>query len=263
MKLSITLAFGLVAVALIGEAYATDKVSVDVPGNIETLAKLRTLAAMKKDEFEKTADFDKRLCAATYKALGINADKGSITVGLETSRYASSAMYNADKQAFRVHLGMGGNHFKAGKGYNDMYRWNAAFDPYKHVGLRIADEYAEGTSGYSGSNAFGISKDVKVASQTSGVLYFPAVSIASSDPVNVMLAVKADEARRIQSDIRVAVVTHLQPPCFVAGRGREPPTIEHPTDIILSEVGLIGTRNPEWVIYLDSTKEILKRGKFR
>jgi hypothetical protein len=250
----------LIAAGAVVPALAAEKVVIDVSGSPETIAKLSTLTEMKKDQYETTAAFEKRLCTATYKALGITADKRTITIGLQSGVHASSAKYNADKQAFRVQIAMGGNHFLAGHGYNDMYRWNPSFDPYKYVGLQIVNEYRAGGADYSGANAFGVSKQVKVISQTSSVLYFPSRVGYTNTTSAVMLPAKPDEARRIQSDIRVAMITQLQPPCFVSGRGREPPTIDYPTDVALSELDLVGSRNPEWVIYLDSTKEILKHG---
>ena len=77
-------------------AAAAERIAIDIQGNGETLAKLGKLTSIKKDNFEKTTEFTKRLCEQTYKALG-TSEKTSITIGLEHGQYATSARYDADK----------------------------------------------------------------------------------------------------------------------------------------------------------------------
>lgn len=240
-------------------SFAAETIAIDIPGTAGTVAKLGTLASIKKDNFEKTADFTKRVCAQAYKTLGVSEGK-LVAIGLEQGQYATSARYNADKQAFSIHVAIGGNHFRVGDGYADRFQWNTNFDPYKHQGLRIAEEYRESPKSYTGTNAFGVSKDIKVGSETAAVFYFPS---RGQNSLNIVLPSKPDEARRIENDLRVAVIGKIQSPCFVSGHGHKPPTITYTYDLALSEVGIVGAPNPEWVVYLDSTKQVLKRGKFR
>lgn len=263
--------FGVVALAAMTTARAAtvnppralDQVSVDVPASADTLTKLKTLTGIKKDEFEKTSDFNKRVCAAMYKALGISTERPSITVEIGGGRDKPLARYNADKQIFVVLIPPGGNYFRAGREYNDMYRWNPVdFDPRKHVGVQIFDEYSSTGVTHLGTNAYGASREVKSASLTSGVLYFPSsMGYTNAYPVTTVVPAKSEEARSMQHDIRVAVIARLQPPCFISGHGREPATIEYPLDLAMSELGLVSGPHPEWVIFLNSTKQVLKRGK--
>lgn len=238
-------------------AFAGEKITLDIQGSHETFSKLGKLTSVKKDNFEKTTEFTKRLCEQTYKALGIS-EKASITIGLERKEDAN-IRYNADKQVF-VFRFEGGNHYLAGDGLNDSFRWNTSFDPFKHNGFAIAKEYREVPDTYSGANAFGASKEIKVGAKTAAVLYFPHKK-RFPEMLEIVFPSRPEEARRIEKDLRVAVITRLQPPCFVSGQGHKPPTMDYPYNLTLSEVGIVGAQSPEWVIYLDSTKEILKRGK--
>jgi hypothetical protein len=253
------LLFATLSAGMFCSAVAGEKIAIDVQGNRETVAKLGTLTSVKKDNFEKTTEFTKRLCEQTYKTLG-TSEKTPITIGLEHGQYATSTRYNADKQAFAIRVAVGGNHFRAGDTYNDHFRWHTNFDPYKYEGIRIAEEYREAPSTYSGKNAFGASKDVKIGAETAAVLYFPSKNRHSHE---IVFPSKPEEARRIEKDLRVAIITRVQSPCFVSGQGHKPPTMDYAYDLALSEVGIVGASNPEWVLYLDSTKEIMKRGKFR
>ena len=246
-------------IGALNPTFAGDKVVLSVSSSSDSISKLRKLVQLKKDEFEKTGDFSKRLCAQTYKELGV-VEKAPIIVGLEQGEYATSARYNADKQAFVIRIGGGSLYYDAGEDYNDEFRWNTSFDPLKFRGVGIAKEYSENSGIYTGKNAFGVSKEIKVGAKTSAVLYFPSQGYNS---LEITYPSKPEEARRIQNDLRVAVVTLIQPPCFVSGKGRKPPTISYLYDLALTEVGIVGNRNPEWILYLDSTKEVLKRGKFR
>lgn len=241
------------ATASFCSAFAAEKIAIDIQGYRETVAKLGKLTSVKKDKFEKTTGFTKRLCEQTYKALGIS-EKTLITIGLE-----HTPTYNADKQVFIIfEYVVGGNHFKAGDGFNDRFLWNTSFDPSKYNSSDIAEESLEAPGTYSGRNAFGVSKEVKVRAENAAVFYFP----TKKNNDKIVFPSKPEDARKIAKELRIAVVTRVQPPCFVSGKGHKSPTMDYPYDLTLSEIGIVGAPNPEWVLYLNSTKEILKRGKF-
>lgn len=257
MRIAKQIFFFLLAV-LFSYVEAGEKVIIDLQGNKNTIPKLEALVSTKKDNFEKSAEFSKRLCNETYKALGTSENK-PITIGLEHGEYATLAKYNADKQIFVIRVAKGGNHFRAGDSYRDHFQWSNNFDPHKYIGIRIFNDYRQAPGTYSGKNAYGVSKEIKVAAESAWVLYFPP---KASKSLEISYPSKTEEARRIASDLRLAIVTHIQSPCFVSGGGREPPTLKYAYDISLLEVGIIGAPNPEWILYLDSTKDILKRGRF-
>ena len=77
------------------------------------------------------------------------------------------------------------------------------------------------------------------------------------------LPAKPDEARRLNGDLRVAIVTRIQPPCFVTGRRHRTPTIKYLYDVTNYEMGFVGSPKSEWILYRASTKEVVKRGKFK
>jgi hypothetical protein len=256
MKLAKLILLNL-TIATLSSAAATEKISVNIQSNHEIIKKLTQLALIKKDNFEKTSNFDKRLCEQTYKAFGVN-DKTPITIQLEK---LYSAHYDADKQVFDISLSPGGNHFKAGINYNDEFTWDSDFKPHKHYSFNIFKNSLE-TNSYIGKNAFGVSKEIKGQSETAVALYAPTKN-ANSTNKKIIYSVKPDDARRIAQDLRVAIITPIQPPCFVSGKGRSSPTLDNGYDITLTELSIVGAPNPEWVLYVNSTKEILKRGKFR
>ena len=238
---------------------SAEKITIDIQGNHETIAKLERLTFIKKDDFEKTADFTRRLCEQTHETLG-TSEKNPITIGLDPGPDGTGVRYNADNQTFVIQVLGGGNYFYAGNGLSDQFRWNISFDPHKYEGIRIAEKYGEASSTYAGKNAFGASKDVKVGFETAAALFFLP---KNRDGLKIMLPSKPEDARRIEKELRVAVIARVQPPCFVSGQGHKPPTMGYAYDLTLTTVGIVAAPNPEWVLYLDSTKEILKRGRFR
>jgi hypothetical protein len=240
--------------------FAGEKITLNIQGNQELFSRLGKLNSVKKDDFEKTTVFANRLCEQTYKALGIS-EHTLITIGLEPIKIASQN-YFADKEAFEIRLGNGGNYFDAGRDYNDEFKWNTDIDRFNYYSFNIASEYKESTNSYSGTNAFGASKNVKIGTETATVLYIHSKT-RLKDIQTIVLKSKPEEARRIRDDLRIAIITHLSTPCFVSGHGHKSPTMDYAYDLTISEGGIVGAPNPEWVIYLDSTKEILKRGKFQ
>lgn len=249
----------LFLVALLSQTeVAAEPLMPAVPANQSTVAKLRGLIALKKGEFEKSGDFVKRLCSETHKALGI-AENAKIRVGVEHGEYATRANYDAEKQAFTVRVSTGTAFHRADDNYPDRFQWATSFDPHKHNSVGIFHEYNSRPS-YIGKNAFGVEKEIKASDETHSVLYFP--SARGWRSLEISYPVKPEPAKQIAKDLRIAVITSIQPPCFVAGKGRKRPTIDYPWDSALSEVGLIGAPKPEWILFRESTGEILKKGRF-
>lgn len=260
MRIARMLLVTTLAIGMPTQNLAAEKITLDIQGNKEIIAKLGKLVSVKKDKFEKTLDFSKRLCEQTIKELGIDHNNTKILIGVAYRPYAPFARYNADKQAFRISIGFGGNYYRAGSRYDESFRWNISFDPNKYQGIRFAEDNRDNSGTYSAKNAFGASKEVKVRSESAAVLYFPKTG---SNLIEIFYPSKSENARRIDGDLRLAILTRIQPPCFVAGKGRKSPTIDYPYEIFLSEVGIVVAPNPEWLLYLESTKEILKRGKLQ
>ena len=113
------------------------KVRVDERRLIQTL---RPLSDLKKDQYEKTADFTKRACAATYKALGVD-EKTRVTFVLEYGQYQTWATYDADKQAFVTKLGTAIHYIDRDTPYEDRWRWEPPIDDLKFNPVRLATSY--------------------------------------------------------------------------------------------------------------------------
>jgi hypothetical protein len=156
-----TMTFMICGLIPSGNLLAADTVNLTLLGDQSTVTRLSKLTSIKKDAFEKTADFGKRLCQQTLKELGVT-EKTPVTIGLEMGKYASSIKYDPDKQVFRVFIAGGGNHFRAGRSYGDEFTWNVPFDPFKLQGIKIFDQYREDQQSYTGQNAFGVAKDVRL-----------------------------------------------------------------------------------------------------
>lgn len=238
------------------------KVVVD---GMPILQTLRPLTNLKKDQYEKTADFTKRMCAATRKALNVDEDT-PITFVLEHGKYATSADYNADKQVFLVKLGTEIHYMDRDAPYDDRWRFEPDIDKFKFNTVWLARNYIEASKAVIGKNAFGVTKEIKMQTEEMAVLFFPTKSFDSHLSFigsRISLPAKRELAMKLDGDLRVAIVARIHPPCFIAGRSHTSPTISFPYDKTITEMGIVVIPNPEWVLYRASTKEVLKRGVFK
>ncbi len=238
------------------------KVRVDERGLIQTL---RPLSDLKKDQYEKTADFTKRVCAATNKALGVD-EKTPVTFVLEYGKNMTWAQYDADKQAFVITLGTEIHYVDQYAPYEDRWRWEPPIDKFKFNTVRLASSYKEAPKSYVGKNSFGVAKEIKVAFEDMVVLFFPTPTFNSHSSFigsRILLPANADVARKLDGDLRIAIVARVQPPCFITGRSHTSPTVQYPRDITTFEMGIVVSAKPEWLLYRASTKDVLKRGIFK
>lgn len=229
------------------------------------LQRLRPLVNLEKDQYEKTIDFTKRVCTETHKTLGV--DKSTpITFVLEHGKYATSADYNADKQAFFVKLGTEIHYIDSGAPYEDRWRFQPYIDKFKFNTVWLARTYAEAPKPAIGKNAFGVTKEIKIQTEEMAVLFFPTKNFANHSTFigsRILLPAKPEAARQLDGDLRVAMVARIYPPCFVTGRSHQTPKISFPYDRTIFEMGIVVNPNPEWILYRASTREILKRGVFK
>lgn len=238
------------------------KVVVERTGLLQTL---RPLADLKKDQYEKTTDFTKRVCAATRKVLGVD-ENTVITFVLEHGKYATSTQYDADKQAFLVKLGQEIHYTDRDAPYDDRWRWEPPIDKFKFNAVWLARSYVEAPNAVVGKNAFGVTKNIKVGREDMVVLFFPSRNFdthLSFVGMRISLPAKSNLARKLDGDLRVAIVGRIRAPCFITGRSHTSPTISYPYDRTVFEMGIVVNPNPEWLLYRASTKEVLKRGTFK
>jgi len=229
-------------------AYCAETVKLRFTNDADVFAALQSIGTLKKDKYEKTADFNKRICAETYKALGVN-DKTYVTLWAAFGEYATHAHYDADKQAFVFVVGTV-DHF------NDD---NIIRNYSRNEAIQLALNYTEAPKPFTGKNEFGIEQEFKVGLQNYAVLYLPGKTYNTK----IILPAKPEEARKLDGDLRLAIETQIQTPCFKTERGHKSPTLQFHYDMTTSERGFMGSKKSEWIIYRDSTKEVLKRGKFK
>ena len=226
MKKNILLA--ILTICSINPSFAGNKIAIGLNGNHYTLVNLSKLEAVKKDRFESSNDFAKRLCeqtSNTLHTLGVSGNE-PIVVGIEKI----FKHYDADRHEFVF----------------EDYLYDVG--DYHSIDIVSEDDYS-----YSG-------KEVIAKTKTSAVLYFINPDRRYPDQLTITLPSKPEDARRIESDLRLAFIVKVQSPCFHSYVYHKAQTINEMGDT-LSQVGFVVSQNSEWVIYLNSTKEILKRGK--
>ncbi len=263
------LALAIFALGYAGAALAAERANA-VPAifkpnfaHTEVLSALQPFATLQKDKYESSSDFTKRVCAATYKALG--ADEGS-AIGFELKQGPnfSKVRYDPDKQTFVIRIEPETHYVDQSAPPTDQWRFEPYVDHHnKFDAIKITDEYKL-APGYTGQNAYGVARNVKVGSQQQVALYFPIPNFNASlawlrKPV--VLSANADLARKLADDLRIAIVARIQRPCIVIGHGHHSPTIQFPYDTSITEIGIVVAGHPEWVLYRASTNEVLKRGK--
>jgi hypothetical protein len=102
MKIKAKLAI-LLAVLLVVPAYGAERVQLKFKNDADVFAALKPIRALKKDQYETSADFTKHVCAESYKALGVD-DQTPVTFGTNFGEDTIKITYDADKQAFVVQL---------------------------------------------------------------------------------------------------------------------------------------------------------------
>lgn len=223
----------------------SEKVVPRFPTEGETLAAFRPLIGLKKDKFETSSDFTKRLCNSVENSS--NSAAGSPT-HFAVFDVTARPYYDADKKAFTVKI---------------LQAFPGAFDINleKYLGVPIATSRKDKPS-YIGKNAFGVTKDIVAEEADQVVLLLPVPKRTIEYSLVTKLFAEPDEARKLDNDLLVVVTTKVMSPCFVARTLRIPPTLESPEDNTYNMLGVVGEKDASWKIIKASTGEVLKAGKF-
>ncbi len=224
----------------------------------KAVAILKPLTNIPKDRFEKSDVYRKKVCLETLKAIGISEGQ-KIAVRPFREPGEKDFHYNADKQRFQ------GWFSEADYWVPDMAnsddRWVGPFTKnYEYSAVILSQRYLEPQKGYVGTNAFGVSKEIHIGFRDRVVIYIPRKGLDSKSTIT--LSAKPDIARKLDGDLRLAITTSIGVPCIASGTNHQSPTLSYPYEKTTYEVGLVGSKDAEWLIYRESTKEILKRGKF-
>lgn len=253
--------FNLLLGMAISAASAGDSVQLTFPDNAATLSALRPLLMLKKDQYETTAAFTKRVCSATLDAL--KSSNGKRALLRLNAKDATRNTYDADRQAFDFQVSTY-VHGSSGEPYEDRWKWEPptwnpivvngtperGYSSYSYDAAELASSYQEHSNGKMRSA-------IKVNFQEKAILFF----LARPDRT-IRLPAKPDQARNLSGDLQLAFSTKIKPPCFVTGAKHTSPTRDNPYDSTVKVLGLVG-EDTEWLILKASTMEVLKRGKFR
>ncbi|WP_145931108.1 hypothetical protein [Immundisolibacter cernigliae] len=211
----------------------------------DTIAALKPLSAMGKDRFESTADFVKKLCPATEKAMNVKVGESINLVAF----WGAVGLYDADKRVFEFDL------LSAVLGLFDR-----SLD--KFLGIKIAMVERKMGS-FQAENTFGVSKDVSVIEREEVILLLPTnLAHPISWKKNIQLSARPEEARKLHNDMQFVVTTKLQRPCFVTGRFHRSPDFLYPVKENTTLLGVFVSRDSSWKIIKKSTGEVLKMGGF-
>ncbi|MDD5297644.1 MAG: hypothetical protein PHU46_12095 [Rhodocyclaceae bacterium] len=246
--------------------YAMDKVviNLDLSDTGRAIALLKPVFETAKDKFETTPNFHRRVCDAAFKAVRSDG-KTQMTARLVHGEYESKIIYDPDKQIFIGTLHTVPHYLPESGKWEE--RWQGlGIDSSKFEAILLSRRYDENNKGYVGTNAYGVAKQVHVASEDVVVVFIPVRTSDYGKNVGyikkISLPAKPDLARTLNGDLRLGVVTRIEAPCVVSATQHTSPTIGFPYDKTTYEIGLVGSKDAEWLIYRESTKEILKRGKF-
>ena len=210
----------------------------------EMMAALQPLLMMKKDDFEDTAKFSKRACDST--ALTIHHQIGDpVKYGIFETE-AAAITYNADRQEYTFLIG----------GSPESYDRQLS----KYFGIRLYLEIRN-VGEYSAENSFGAQRKVSVVRGEEVILLLP-VGRPEIFGLRVTLPMPPEEARRVNGDLQIQIITRLEPPCLLRGSYQVKPKIDYLRDLTMTMIGLVGSAQSSWQIARKSTGEILKVGSF-
>ena len=232
---SLLLIIPTVALAQHGQEFATSG---------EMMATLRPLLMMKKDDFEDTAMFSKRTCDTM--AFTMHHPVGDpVKYGVFEAE-TKAITYNADRQEYTFYIG----------GNPELYDRQLS----KYFGIRLYLEL-NNVGQYPAENSFGAQRQVSVMRGEEVILLLP-VSRPEFFGLRVFLHMPLEEARRVNGDLQVQIITRLEPPCLLRGSYQVKPKIDYLRDLTMTMIGLVGSAQSSWQIARKSTGEILKVGSF-
>jgi len=253
--MKIRLILGTALIGVLDPAFTAPRMEVQHIDGLVLLQSLKPLTDIKKGEFEKTPDFNKRVCDATNRALNVPADRVVTIAAPLNSEYDIADRYSADKEMFIFHI-KGGIMGSSKESFEDQWKWKN-FDPFTAnrylSNAPIAHLYREAPVKYTGKTVHGISKEVRVASEERLGLFY------SARAYEIKLAMKASEAQKLKGDLRVIFSARLSSPCFFWGTKHTSPKVDNPYDRTITAYGLVAS-SIEWIVVRAKTMEIVKRG---
>lgn len=243
----------IVGILIAAPSFAEETIKIKDIDYKNLFANVKDIQSLKKGEFEKSSSFDKRICQLTHQKMGV-MENSYIIFPINIPRVKELFYYDADQAFFYVDpkplftepeiLWMEGS--------------TSRYDLVKDHNELILFEQTQQGANYSGSNSFGIQKDVNVKFQQALTL---AIHTKSYD-LDMKIKIPSAQAKIIKNDLRLAVRAKLTSPCFNYTKGKSLPKINKPEESTLEIYRLNAAKNSEWIVYKESDKKILKITKF-
>jgi hypothetical protein len=178
---------------------------------------------LRKGEYESSAEFEARAGAALERASSTSRGSIAVTAELSTS-------YDADRQVIKVHSAILWN---KPFGYRSLVTEAYDIPDYELMPVRTS----EGTAGsYTGSNAFGATRQVKVVR---GEEYGVALTDLKRSGTrgswyewkdSIDIPMNPDRAKATRSKLGLRVVGEIVPPGAIWGVSGDSPTMRRPVD---------------------------------
>lgn len=186
----------------------------------DTLATVLKSSAPKKDEFESTSDYDKRIqgALATMSVSGKPLAEPRYFVNSDQI----SGTYDADKGAMKV--------------YGSLRQSTKVSPAINYASTVIVKIRSAKTSQYEGKNRFGTSTTVKnYRDEICGVAFLNVSPVTDHQWMGkIEFPLSADVARRSKGNIGIVYLARLAPPFVVEHRQYIAPTISAPSEILVT-----------------------------
>ena len=223
---------------------AGEKVLATFPSQVVALSTLAPLSEIKQDKFESSTDFGKRVCSALEKITNLKPrETAYFTVFDVTVQY-----YDPDKKEFK---------FDVDEEFPSLF--NSSLD--KYIGVPLA-RIVKDKKSYIGQNAYGVKAEVTAASEDLVALILPIKKAMNGYSIKAKLPMSPTEAKLLEKDLQLVVMTKIMPPCFVSGQNASLAKLDFPQETRTRLFGLVGSRDSSWKIIKKSNGEVLKTGHF-
>lgn len=176
--------------------------------------------AIRKDEFESTADYEKR-AEAMFTSVSVSGRP------LAESRYfvnsdQISAVYNADKGLMKV--------------YGSLRHSTKVSDTIRYASTVIVKTRSAQKNQYEGQNLYGASTTVdKYRDEVCGVAFLNVSPVTDHEWMGqIEFPLPADIARRSKGNIVIAYLARLAPPFLIDYRQYIAPTMSAPSEILVT-----------------------------
>jgi hypothetical protein len=218
---------------------AGEKIVATFPSRAVALSTLVPLSEIKQDKFESST-----VCSALEKTTNLKPGATVyFTVFDVTVQY-----YDPDKKEFK---------FDVFEEFPNLF--NSSLD--KYIGVPLA-KIVKDKKSYIGQNAYGVKVEVTATSEDIVALILPIKKAMNGSSIKAKLPMSPSEAKILENDLQLVVMTKIMPPCFVDGQHTSFAKLDFPQETNARLFGLVGSRDSNWKIIKKSNGEVLKTGHF-